>query len=217
MRTPLLLALLLAVPAPAAAEEPVDEAIALATTILKELGPSIPKKVKARADCVSAFRMGSGGFIFGGSGGTGFVSCKTKAGTWSAPVVLDIGGPSVGAQVGGSKIDLVMVYTGVDDIEAVVHATPVFQVGASATAGDKSAAVSIGGNPELDATVVTAYRSEGLRAAAVADGLAVDPDKEKTEALHGRAVSLHDTLVAGTVPVPARAKAFHAAVLAWAK
>ncbi len=212
-----LLALLLLLPSSAFAGDSMTEALADATTILRELGPSVPAKVKKRADCVSVFHMGSGGFIFGGSGGTGFISCKTKAGTWSAPVVLDIGGPSVGAQVGGSKMELVMVYTGVDDIDAVVTTTPVFAVSASATAGDKSADISIGGNPDLDATVVTVYRSAGLRAAAVADGLAVAPDKEKTADLHGKSVRLHDALVAGTVPVPERAKALHAAVVAWAK
>jgi lipid-binding SYLF domain-containing protein len=215
MRLLLLISILL--PTTAFADEKLDEYVTMATSILNEIGSEIPDTVHKRADCVSAFRMGAGGFIFGGSGGIGFISCKTKAGKWSAPVVLKIGGPSVGAQVGGSKMDLVMAYTGVDNIEEVVTATPIFNVSASATAGDKSATVSIGGNPELDATVITAYRSEGLRAAAVADGLGVEPDTSRTKELYGGTVDHKAILIEGTTPVPKRMKAFHAAVVNWSK
>ena len=102
-------------------------------------------------------------------------------------------------------------------IDEIVHATPVFNVEASATAGTKSSGVSIGGNPEVEGGVVTVYRSKGLQAAAVAKGLVVDPDEEKTRALHGGEIDLKAALITGTVPVPAAAKAFHAAVVAWAK
>ena len=213
----LTIVLLLLLPSTVLAGDGIERAIAEATTVLQELGPKVPAKVKARADCVSAFRMGGGGFIFGGSGGTGFISCKTKKGTWSAPVVLDIGGPSVGAQIGGSAMDLVMVYTGIKDIDEVVTTTPIFKVSASATAGSKSAEASVGGNPDLEATVITVYRSEGLRAAAIADGLGVDPDEEKTRRLYGKAVDKKAVLIEGTVAVPPAAKAFHDAVVAWAK
>lgn len=214
MRLLLILALLL--PSTASAGD-LEERLEDATRILQRLGDKVPARVQKRADCVSVFEMGSGGFIVGASAGTGFISCKTKKGTWSAPVVLDIGGPSVGAQIGGSSMDLVMVYTGVDDIDEVVHTTPVFKVSASATAGSSTADINVGGNPDLDATVVTVYKARGLRAAAVADGLAVDPDEEKTRKLHGAKVDLQAALIEGTVAVPAKAKAFHDAVVAWGK
>ncbi len=213
MRLTLLLALLL--PSLALAGD-IDDAVERSTDILREVGGEVPRKAMKRADCVSAFRIGSGGFIVGASGGTGLLSCKTKKGTWSAPVVLDIGGPSIGAQIGGSSMDLVMVYLDVDDVEELVHTNPIFKVGAKATAGSKSTGISIGGNPEAESGVVTVYRSRGLQAAAVAEGLAVDPDEEKTKKLYGSKVDLEAALIEGTVPVPAKAKAFHAAVVAWA-
>lgn len=213
MRTALLiLALLL----PTAAQADVFDKIDTAVETLKEIGPHVPAAWRKNADCVSVFRMGKGGFIVGGTGGRGFLSCKTKKGTWSAPIVLDIGGTSAGAQIGGGQVDIVMVYRNLDHLKEATHATPVFGAKAEVVAGDKSQGISIGGNPEVDAGVLTLSRSKGLYAGGTVEALVVDPHDEATATLHGGAVDLEAVLVKGSVAVPARAKAFHSAVVSWA-
>jgi lipid-binding SYLF domain-containing protein len=49
-----------------------------------------------------------GGFIVGGAHGRGMATCRTATG-WSAPAPLTTTGGSVGLQIGGQAVDLVMV------------------------------------------------------------------------------------------------------------
>ncbi len=188
-----------------------------ATEVLEELGPKVTSGVRKAARCVSVLVIGKGGFIVGGTGGRGFLTCRDKGGSdWSAPVVLDVGGGSAGAQIGGAKVEVVMVFTDVDDIREVATTTPVFQGQASATAGDEGVGVSAGGNPEAEAGVYTISRSEGLYAGATGEALLVNPDEEETAKLLGTSAALEKVLVKREVPVPDRAKEFVAAVKEWA-
>ena len=63
-----------------------------------------------------------GGFIIGGSGGTGVLLVKDeKTGEWSQPVFYTIGAMSVGLQIGGEVVEmLVMVMSdkGIDSLYA---------------------------------------------------------------------------------------------------
>jgi len=169
-----------------------------------------------KAECVSVLTIAKGGFIFGAIGGHGFLTCKRKGGGgWSAPVVLKVGGGSVGFQIGGAKVELIMVFTDVRDVEDIARATPVFSGGVSATSGDLGAGVSGGGDPEIEGNVITVSRSQGLYAGAVGEALVIDPDKKETAELLGTTKSLVEVLVKGTVPVPEKAKTFIAAVRHW--
>ncbi len=178
----------------------------------------MPDHIRKDARCVSVITAGKGGFIFGGTGGRGFLTCRDKGGSaWSAPVVLDIGGGSAGAQIGGQKLEIVMVFTNIEDIDEVARTTPVFHGTASATAGTKGTGVTAGGNPEAEAGVFTVSQSEGLYAGATGEALVVNPDEEETAKLLGGTHDLNEVLVKRSVPVPDSAKAFVAAVAAWAK
>lgn len=212
------LALLMLVPATAlAGRKDLDSQLDKATEVLKELGPKVTKGVRKDARCVSVLVIGKGGFIIGGTGGRGFITCRDKGGSdWSAPVVLDVGGGSAGAQIGGAKVEVVMVFTDVDDIDEVATTTPVFRGTATATAGDHGAGVSAGGNPEAEAGVLTVSQSEGLYAGATGEALLVNPDEEETAKLLGSWTSLDKVLVEREVEVPERAKEFVAAVKEWA-
>jgi len=211
-----LLALLILLLPAAAADSRAQEALDGAAAILRELGPSVPSASKAHADCVSVLKMGKGGFIVGGTGGRGFMSCKTSRG-WSAPLVLKVGGTSAGAQIGGAKVELVMVYKNVDDVEAAAEMTPVFAGKAEAAAGDVGSGVSVGGNPDIDGGVVTVSRAKGLYAGAAFEGLAIGPDSDWNERVYGRDRTAKQILTDPKQPIPPEAKAFHAAVIAWAK
>lgn len=213
----LLAALLLAPASALAGRKDLDSQLDKATEVLRELGPKVSSGVRKDARCVSVLVIGKGGFILGGTGGRGFLTCRDKGGsTWSAPVVLDVGGGSAGAQIGGAKVEVVMVFTDVDDIEEVATTTPVFQGSATATAGDHGAGVSAGGNPEAESGVLTISQSEGLYAGAIGEALVINPDEEETAKLLGSRASLDKVLVKREVEVPERAKAFVAAVRDWA-
>ena len=121
----------------------------------------------------------------------------------------------VATQVGGAKVEVLMVFTNVQDVDRVARTTPVFSGSASATAGDKGTGISAGGNPEVEGGVFTVSRSEGLYAGATGEALVVSPDEEGTTSLLGGAHDLKEVLVRRTVAVPDDAKPFVDAVREW--
>ncbi len=122
------------------------KALEKAAELVDDLGSRFKPETRKKAQCVSVLTLGKGGFFFGGTGGRGFLTCKVKGtNSWSAPVILDVGGGSMGPQIGGARVELIMVFTEVRDIEDIARTTPVFSGKASATAGDKGTGVSGGG------------------------------------------------------------------------
>src|ERR1035438_155852 len=69
----------------------------------------IPQEVLGSAECVAVVpSMLKGGFIVGAKYGRGLASCRTPKG-WSAPAFFTLTGGSVGFQIGGQAVDLVML------------------------------------------------------------------------------------------------------------
>jgi len=212
----LLLVGILLGPGDATAAKDYAKDLAKATEVLNELGSRVPDKARRDAKCVSVVTIVKGGFIIGGTGGRGFLTCKVaKSGKWTAPVILGVGGGSAGAQIGGAKVELIMVFTEVGDIEDIAKTAPLFSAKASATAGPAGTGISAGGDPVIEGHVVTVSRSEGLYAGAVGEALVVNPHEEETAELLGNSTDLESVLVKGSVAIPASAKDFVAAVSKW--
>src|SRR6202022_1105830 len=69
----------------------------------------IPQEVLGSAECVAVVpSLLNGGFIVGARFGRGLASCRTAKG-WSAPAFFTVKGGSVGFQIGGQAVDLVML------------------------------------------------------------------------------------------------------------
>jgi lipid-binding SYLF domain-containing protein len=198
------------------AEKNHHRALANAAELITDLGSRFTPETRAKAECVSVLTLGKGGFFFGGIGGRGFLTCKERGKeSWSAPVILDVGGASMGPQIGIARVELIMVFTNVRDIEKIARTTPVFSGKASATAGNKGAGVSGGGDPNVAGDVTTVSRSSGLYAGAVGEALIITPHEKETAAFLGSSVPLVDVLIENKVAVPDSARAFIEAVAKW--
>ena len=94
-----------------------DEAARIkeATTVLEEIlnapDVSVPEWVAQKVQGIAVFpSVKKAGLLVGGQWGRGVLSAKsTKSGTWSAPAFLTLTGGSIGAQIGGEAVDLVLV------------------------------------------------------------------------------------------------------------
>src|SRR5271166_6417295 len=78
-------------------------------TAMTDSKHTIPADKLAGADCVAVipgFKKGAVGIGFGF--GKGFISCRT-AGGWSAPAAIAFQTASLGAQLGGEEIDIVIL------------------------------------------------------------------------------------------------------------
>jgi len=212
-----LLALALCTPAlasagPAAHAKDLKEA----RRILGDLGPTVPRAVWEDARCVSVMTIHKGGFVVAGFGGRAYLTCREDgAKTFGPPIVQKVGGGSAGAQIGGQRVELVMIFSGAANISEVANTTPVFSGSASATAGEEGVGASAGGAPVVAGAVTTISKSKGLYAGATFEGMVVDPDERKTAELLGRWADPAEILF-GDGEVPAVAKDFVDDVAIWA-
>src|SRR4051812_5831396 len=93
------------------AEEKLNDAKAVFLEHVSNPAESIPDSLLAKAQCVLVIPdVLKGGFIIGARGGSGVASCRTVDG-WSQPAFYDLGGLSVGLQIGVQSTDLVLVFT----------------------------------------------------------------------------------------------------------
>src|SRR2546423_2516198 len=94
-------------------ENKAEDRIKAAANVLDEIQSApdqgVPEEVLGSAECVAIVpSMLKGGFIVGARYGRGVASCRTPKG-WSAPAFFTVQGGSVGLQIGGQAVDLVML------------------------------------------------------------------------------------------------------------
>jgi lipid-binding SYLF domain-containing protein len=171
----------------------------------------IPEEILGSAKCIAVVpSLLKGGFVVGGSHGRGMATCRTAAG-WSAPAPLTTTGGSIGFQIGGQAVDLIMVVMNDRGMQALL--TSKFKLGADASV----AAGPVGRHAEgatdwkLRAEVLTYSRARGLFAGISFNGAVIKQDEDATRELYGRMVDFK-TILTGAVQIPQSAEAFIAAI-----
>jgi lipid-binding SYLF domain-containing protein len=87
-----------------------DKAARVFREIMDTPDKGIPKDLLEKAECIAVFpSVLKAGFIVGGRGGRGVASCRTVRG-WSAPAYFNLGGASIGLQIGAQSTDFVMLF-----------------------------------------------------------------------------------------------------------
>ena len=191
-----------------------------AGTVLNEIESApdqgIPEEVLGSAECVAVVpSLLKGGFIVGGRYGRGVASCRTEKG-WSAPAFLMVSGGSVGFQIGGQAVDLVMLVMNKEGMDNLLSSK--FQLGADASV----AAGPVGRHAEgstdwkMRAQVLTYSRARGIFAGVSLSGARVTQDKDTTREFYGRMVPFK-TALTGTIPAPDSAYPFLNSLAKWAK
>ena len=176
----------------------------------------IPQEVLGSAECVAVVpSLLKGGFIVGGRFGRGLASCRTPKG-WSAPAFFAVKGGSVGFQIGGQAVDLVMLIMNNDGMQHLLSSQ--FSLGADASV----AAGPVGRHAEgttdwkMRAQVLTYSRARGIFAGVSLEGAVINQDKESTRDFYGRMVPFKTSLK-GEVDPPAAANTFLTALAKWAQ
>ena len=186
-----------------------------AATVLDEImaapDKAIPEEVLKSAECVAVVpSLLKGGFVVGGAYGRGLASCRMMKGTqevWSAPAFFVMSGGSVGFQIGGQAVDLVLLIMNKDGMDHLLASQ--FKLGADASA----AAGPVGRHAEgstdwkMRAQVLTYSRARGLFAGVTLNGAVIKQDKDSTRDFYGRMVPFKTSLT-GLVEAPAASKPF---------
>jgi SH3 domain-containing YSC84-like protein 1 len=184
-----------------------NEAVPVLNALTSAPDKGIPQELLAKASCILIFpSVTKGAFIVGGKAGKGVASCRKPDGSMSAPAFYEIGGASVGFQIGGQTADVVLL---IMNDEGVSHLlSDKFTIGgeATATAGPVGRTAQAATDAQLHAQILSWSRSRGLFLGAALDGSVVKPDKEANESLYGKPISGREILVDSNVAVPSQAE-----------
>jgi lipid-binding SYLF domain-containing protein len=175
-----------------------DSASKVMIQIMGDRDKSIPQDLLRKASAVVVFPgMLKGAFIVGGQGGKGLVVRRTKNG-WSAPAFLKLGGGSFGAQIGGQKIDYIMLIMNDGGLKGLFEDK--FEIGAEASvaAGPVGRNAAASTNTTLDAQILTYSRSKGAFAGVSLKGAVITQDDELNRGLYGK--SAKELLIENVTP-----------------
>jgi lipid-binding SYLF domain-containing protein len=146
----------------------------------------------------------------GGRYGKGLVSCRTADGRWGPPAFVEIGGMSIGFQIGGEIIDLVLVVRNRDGIDYLLRDRFTLGADASVAAGPVGRTAAAATDIALQAGILAYSRTRGVFAGVALDGAVVKQDKSDNRFLYGRRVTAREILLPDGAPLatPAEARAF---------
>ena len=167
---------------------------------MTEPGHGIRAEKIANADCIAVipgFKKGAA--VVGVGYGRGFVSCR-NGGAWSAPGAVTLESSSLGVQIGGEEIDIVMLL--LDPARRSKLLSDRFTIGSDASAAwgnGKSA------HEDPNAKIVFYGHTKGAFAGFDLDGASLKPDDSSIKALYGKAMSNREIVEGGAeTPVAAR-------------
>jgi len=198
----------------------IGKRIEASATVLNEImatpDKAIPDKIMNDAKCVAVIpSMVKVALVFGGNHGKGVATCRTEAGTWSAPAPITITGGSWGLQIGGQAVDLVMIVTNDNGMQHLLQSKFKLGADASAAAGPVGRDTAADTDWKMKAEVLTYSRARGVFAGIDLNGAAITQDKDETRVLYGSFEPFADILN-GKVPPPNSSEPFLAAVKKYA-
>ena len=143
-------------------------------------------------------QMLRGGFIIGGSGGSGMLLARDrKSGEWSYPAFYTMGSVSLGLQIGADASELILLVMTQKGLDAMLSTE--FKLGADVSV----AAGPAGASAKAQLADVLAFgRSKGLFGGVSIEGALIAPRHDWNEAYYHAPVSPVDILIRRTVKNP---------------
>ncbi len=204
------LALLLVAWGVAAQSTDESEKIKDSSTVFDEImgapDKGIPKAILDKAEGIAVFPGTlKGGLVIGAHRGKGILSARDRdKGTWSSPAFMTLTGGSIGAQIGGQSIDLVLIIMNRRGLDNLVSNK--FKVGADASvaAGPVGRDAEASTDIQLRAEILSYSRTRGLFAGVTLKGSAIREDTDANNRFYGRPYHTRDIIFAnlGGSPEP---------------
>jgi lipid-binding SYLF domain-containing protein len=151
-------------------------------------GESLPAAMLQKAEGVAIFpNMIKGGFILGVNYGKGVLHVRNPDRTWSPPVMVTMGGGSVGFQVGVQSADILLVFATPRSLNGVLQGQKVtLGADASVAAGPVGVQANAGTDAKLGAEIYSYARSRGLFMGVSLGGADLSVDNNANSVLYGR-------------------------------
>jgi lipid-binding SYLF domain-containing protein len=163
----------------------------------------IPQDLLADAHCIGIIPgMKHGGFIVGARYGKGVVLCRSQsAAGWTGPSTVRLEGGSVGLQIGGGEVDVVMLIMNEEGAKKLMESE--FTLGADATvaAGPVGRSAEAETDAYMHAKILSYSRSRGIFAGVALEGATLRSDDDDNRNLYGRPIE-HEAILRGKVEAP---------------
>jgi lipid-binding SYLF domain-containing protein len=170
---------------------------------------AIPSSVLEKAEAIAIFPSTiKGAFVVGAQRGKGIISVRDRArGQWSSPGFLTLTGGSVGFQIGGQAVDIVLLVMNRRGVENLLQNQ--FEIGgeASATAGPVGRDAAASTDIQLRAEILSYSRSRGLFAGVSLKGAAIRQDQDSNQSFYGSRFVTRDIVLDGKATKPQSAEA----------
>jgi lipid-binding SYLF domain-containing protein len=149
---------------------------------------SMPPAMLQKAEGIAIFpNMIKGGFILGVNYGKGVLSVRNPDRTWSAPVLVTMGGGSVGFQAGVQAADIVLVFATPRSLQGLLNGQKVtLGADASIAVGPVGRQANAGTDAQLGAEIYSYARSRGLFLGVSLGGSDLSVDNNANSMLYGR-------------------------------
>ena len=149
---------------------------------------SMPPAMLQKAEGIAIFpNMIKGGFILGVNYGKGVLCVRNPDRTWSAPVLVTMGGGSVGFQAGVQAADIVLVFATPRSLQGLLNGQKVtLGADASIAVGPVGRQANAGTDAQLGAEIYSYARSRGLFLGVSLGGSDLSVDNNANSMLYGR-------------------------------
>lgn len=192
-----------------------DQKLENATAVYQELLNSpdrgVPEALTAKCKCITVIPHAvKGAMVYGARFGTGVMSCRNEAGTWSPPSFIGLKGGSFGPQIGAETSDLVLFFMSERGARSLMTSSKITLGGqAGVAAGPIGRSIEAGTDLKLDAEIYTYAKSKGLFVGAALTGARLTADKKHNKEYYGTPVTLKQLVFEHKAPqVPASARQF---------
>ena len=190
-------------------EERLEESAQVLGEILN-IPDALPQGLLDKAECVLVFpSVKKGAFIVGVRVGKGAAVCRTGEkmdGPWSPPSMYELGGGSVGLQIGGQATDFVLLVMNPKGAKKLLESKFTLGADASVSAGPKGRTAEAATDAQMGAEILTYSRSKGLFAGVSLEGAPVSQDSNANKKIYGKSIEAKDLLLGAGAPVPAAGK-----------
>ncbi len=168
----------------------------------------IPRDLLDKAECVAVvpsakkFALGVGGRF-----GKGAIVCRRQDGRgWGAPLMITLGGGSVGLQIGGQAADYVFLVMNPKGIDYLLRSKFTLGADLAVAAGPVGRTGSAATDLRMHAEILSYSRTRGLFAGLSLEGAVVKQDGDANLNLYGERVDPRRLLLeeSHAVPDPAR-------------
>ncbi len=185
-----------------------EDAATVFSEIMATSDKAIPQGLLDKAQCIVVVPgLKKGAFIIGAKYGKGFLSCRQKSGTgWTAPGAIRVEGGSVGFQIGGSEIDVILTVMNERGAQRLLSSKFTLGGDASVAAGPVGRTAAAQTDAYMTAEILSWSRSRGLFAGVALTGATLRQDLDDNRELYGKTIENQEIVTKEVAPPKAADK-----------